>query len=94
MGVRRDDTALRAALDDLIARRGDDMRHILRAYGVPTPMTVKGGAAYAFCAGVGRLQWSAASWRNRRRRRRQSSRRLARFRVRRRLPAHPRILRR
>jgi len=35
MGVRRDDTALRAALDDLIARRGDDMRHILRAYGVP-----------------------------------------------------------
>jgi quinoprotein dehydrogenase-associated probable ABC transporter substrate-binding protein len=35
MGVRPDDTALRAALDGVIARRGDDMRSILRAYGVP-----------------------------------------------------------
>ena len=35
MGVRRDDTALRAALDGVITRRGDDMRQILRAYGVP-----------------------------------------------------------
>jgi len=35
MGVRRDDTALRAALDDVITRRGDDMRQILRSYGVP-----------------------------------------------------------
>jgi quinoprotein dehydrogenase-associated probable ABC transporter substrate-binding protein len=35
MGVRRDDLVLRAALDGVIARRGDDMRHILRAYGVP-----------------------------------------------------------
>lgn len=35
MGVRRDDTALRAALDQVITRRGDDMRRILRSYGVP-----------------------------------------------------------
>jgi len=35
MGVRRDDTALRTALDAVIARRGDDMRRILREYGVP-----------------------------------------------------------
>ena len=35
MGVRRDDTALRAALDAVIAQRGDAMRRILRAYGVP-----------------------------------------------------------
>jgi quinoprotein dehydrogenase-associated probable ABC transporter substrate-binding protein len=35
MGVRRDDRQLRAALDDVITRRGDDMRRILRAYGVP-----------------------------------------------------------
>ena len=35
MGVRRDDMALRAALDTVIARRGVDMRRILRSYGVP-----------------------------------------------------------
>jgi mxaJ protein len=35
MGVRRDDTALRVALDRVITRRGDDIRQILRAYGVP-----------------------------------------------------------
>lgn len=35
MGVRRDDRALRAALDRIIARRGADIRHILRSYGVP-----------------------------------------------------------
>jgi len=35
MGVRRDDTRLRAALDRVITRRGDAMRQILRAYGVP-----------------------------------------------------------
>jgi mxaJ protein len=35
MGVRRDDTTLRAALDAVIARRGDAMRRILREYGVP-----------------------------------------------------------
>jgi mxaJ protein len=35
MGVRRDDTTLRSALDAVIARRGDDMRRILRQYGVP-----------------------------------------------------------
>jgi len=35
MGVRRDDTALRMALDAVIARRGPDMRRILREYGVP-----------------------------------------------------------
>jgi mxaJ protein len=35
MGVRRDDTTLRMALDAVIARRGDDMRRILREYGVP-----------------------------------------------------------
>jgi mxaJ protein len=35
MGVRRDDPTLRAALDGVITRRGDDMRRILRAYGVP-----------------------------------------------------------
>jgi quinoprotein dehydrogenase-associated probable ABC transporter substrate-binding protein len=35
MGVRRDDTALRAELDSVITRRGDEMRQILRAYGVP-----------------------------------------------------------
>jgi mxaJ protein len=35
MGVRRDDMTLRAALDGIIARRGHDMRQILRAYGVP-----------------------------------------------------------
>ena len=35
MGVRRDDLTLRAALDEVITRRGDQMRRILRAYGVP-----------------------------------------------------------
>jgi mxaJ protein len=35
MGVRRDDTTLRAALDKVITRRGEDMRRILRSYGVP-----------------------------------------------------------
>ncbi len=35
MGVRRDDVALRAALDTIIQRRGDDIRQILRSYGVP-----------------------------------------------------------
>jgi quinoprotein dehydrogenase-associated probable ABC transporter substrate-binding protein len=35
MGVRRDDTTLRTALDAVITRRGDEMRRILRAYGVP-----------------------------------------------------------
>jgi mxaJ protein len=35
MGVRRDDTALRASLDAVITRRGDEMRQILRTYGVP-----------------------------------------------------------
>ena len=35
MGVRRDDTQLRASLDSVITRRGDDIRRILRAYGVP-----------------------------------------------------------
>jgi len=35
MGVRRDDTTLRAALDSVIAQRGGAMRQILRAYGVP-----------------------------------------------------------
>ena len=35
MGVRKGDTALRAAVDDVIARRGDAIRRILRAYGVP-----------------------------------------------------------
>jgi quinoprotein dehydrogenase-associated probable ABC transporter substrate-binding protein len=35
MGVRRDDTKLRAALDEVIARRSVEMRRILRAYGVP-----------------------------------------------------------
>ncbi len=35
MGVRRDDMPLRAALDGVITRRGDDMRRILRSYGVP-----------------------------------------------------------
>jgi mxaJ protein len=35
MGVRRDDLELRAALDDVITRRGDALRQILRAYGVP-----------------------------------------------------------
>jgi len=35
MGVRRDDTALRAALDAVIAKRGDALRRILREYGVP-----------------------------------------------------------
>jgi mxaJ protein len=35
MGVRRDDTTLRAALDRVIARRGEDLRRILRSYGVP-----------------------------------------------------------
>ena len=35
MGVRRDDTALRHALDAIIERRGIEMRRILRSYGVP-----------------------------------------------------------
>ena len=35
MGVRRDDPALRVALDGVIARHGAEMRRILRAYGVP-----------------------------------------------------------
>jgi len=35
MGVRRNDTALRAALDQVITRRGAEMRRILRSYGVP-----------------------------------------------------------
>lgn len=35
MGVRRNDTALRTALDQVITRRGAEMRRILRSYGVP-----------------------------------------------------------
>jgi len=35
MGVRRDDLTLRTSLDDVITRHGDEMRRILRAYGVP-----------------------------------------------------------
>jgi quinoprotein dehydrogenase-associated probable ABC transporter substrate-binding protein len=35
MGVRRNDTALRVALDRVITQRGDDFRQILRSYGVP-----------------------------------------------------------
>ena len=35
MGVRSNDTKLRAALDSVIASRGDDIRRILRTYGVP-----------------------------------------------------------
>jgi mxaJ protein len=35
MGVRRDDTTLRTALDTIITRRGEAMRRILRSYGVP-----------------------------------------------------------
>ena len=35
MGVRETDEALRAALDAVIGRRGDDMRAVLRTYGVP-----------------------------------------------------------
>jgi quinoprotein dehydrogenase-associated probable ABC transporter substrate-binding protein len=35
MGVRRDDQALRQALDGIISRRGADIRRILQAYGVP-----------------------------------------------------------
>jgi mxaJ protein len=35
MGVRRSDTALRVALDRVITQRGDNIRQILRAYGVP-----------------------------------------------------------
>jgi mxaJ protein len=35
MGVRRDDGALRNALDGVIARRGAQIRQILRSYGVP-----------------------------------------------------------
>jgi mxaJ protein len=35
MGVRRDDSALREALDAIIVRRGHDIRRILMAYGVP-----------------------------------------------------------
>jgi ABC-type amino acid transport substrate-binding protein len=35
MGVRRDDTPLRTALDEVILRRGADIRAILRSYGVP-----------------------------------------------------------
>ena len=35
MGVRRNDTTLRTALDQIITRRGEDMRRILRSYGVP-----------------------------------------------------------
>jgi len=35
MGVRRGDTALRRALDGVIARRGGEIRRILRSYGVP-----------------------------------------------------------
>jgi quinoprotein dehydrogenase-associated probable ABC transporter substrate-binding protein len=35
MGVRRDDVALRAALDGVIARRGAEIQRILRTFGVP-----------------------------------------------------------
>jgi mxaJ protein len=35
MGVRRDDTGLRQALDAVIARRQVEIRQILRSYGVP-----------------------------------------------------------
>jgi mxaJ protein len=35
MGVRKDDTALKAALDGAIDRRGREIRSILEAYGVP-----------------------------------------------------------
>ena len=35
MGVRRDDAALQAELNDFIGRRGGDIDRILEAYGVP-----------------------------------------------------------
>ena len=35
MGVRRDDTALARRLDDVIARRHDEIRRVLIEYGVP-----------------------------------------------------------
>jgi len=35
MGVRRDDAALAGALDEAIARRRDEIRRVLVAYGVP-----------------------------------------------------------
>ena len=35
MGVRRDEMALREALNTIIVRRGADIRQILRSYGVP-----------------------------------------------------------
>lgn len=45
MGVRKGDTALKAALDDVIERRGKEIRKILEGYGVPLvkadPTTVR-----------------------------------------------------
>jgi mxaJ protein len=35
MAVRRDDRGLAAALDDVVARRGTEIRQILASYGVP-----------------------------------------------------------
>jgi mxaJ protein len=35
MGVRRDDRGLAAALDEILARRSPEIRHILASYGVP-----------------------------------------------------------
>jgi mxaJ protein len=35
MGVRKEEPELKAALDDVIARRGDEIRAILERYGVP-----------------------------------------------------------
>jgi mxaJ protein len=42
MGVRREDTALRDELDEVLVRRADDVRRILEEYGVPV---VRSGVA-------------------------------------------------
>ena len=71
MGVRRDDMALRAALDGVITRRGDDMRRFCVIWSA-TPMILKRGVGDRLCV----FSWPHAAVRRltagRRRRRRRS----------------------
>ena len=73
MGVRRGRHArCETALDGVIARRGDDMRQILRVIRSTAAMIAqeRGSAFALWCCGHGRVRPSAAARRDRRRRRR------------------------
>jgi hypothetical protein len=51
MGVRRGDSALARELDDILAKRHDDIERILRSYG--TPLVDETGRIIAASAAAG-----------------------------------------